>query len=406
MQDFLRKHKLRLGLTLAALAICVVVLIFRVQTYDPFAADAIKDPPFNSLTYGIQASLWWDKRIASLHLAYMQLMVFSHVKEIFAWEDIQPEPDQWVFARADEVVNEVESKGLKLVARLSETPYWAHSVQVDEREVVDAPPDDPADFGAYCGTLAERYKGRIAAYQVWNEPNLAREWGGAPPDAAGYTALLKACAEAIRAADPDAIIISAGLSPTGTYDDRAHPDDVYLNELYDAGFQQYADVIGLHAPGYSPPTMSLEDAEREGRARWATFRHIEDMRRIMVERRDAARQIAILEFGWPLEGIGEDYAWFAVSEEEQAQYLVEAYAYAAEHWRPWVGLMSAIYFAKPSWTPDDEQFWWSIVKPDGDGRPAFIALSNMAKYCGERFIPERAPDSPEALGLVTTDPCD
>lgn len=406
MQDFFRKHKCRFSMTLAALAVCAAALFFRVQTYDPFGAGAIQAPPFNSLTYGMQASLWWDERIASLHLAYMQLMVFSHVKEIFAWEDIQPERDQWIFVRADEVVAEVEAKGLKLVARLTETPYWARTVEVDEREIVDAPPKDPADFGAYCGALAERYEGRITAYQVWNEPNLAREWGGQAPNAADYTALLKACSEAIRAADPAAIIISAGLSPTGTYDDWAHPDDVYLNELYDAGFQQYTDVVGLHAPGYSPPSMSLEEAEAQGRARWATFRRIEDMRRIMVERGDAARQVAILEFGWPLEGIGADYAWFAVSEEQQAQYLVEAYQYAAEHWRPWVGLMSAIYFAKPSWTPDDEQFWWSIIKPDGDGRPAFIALANMAKYCGERVIPARAPDSPEALGLVTIDPCD
>jgi hypothetical protein len=67
--------------------------------------------------------------------------------------------------------------------------------------------------------------------------------------------------------------------------------------------------------------------------------------------------------------------------------------------------MSAIYIGKTTWTPADEEYWWSITTPQGQ-RPAFYALANMAKYCGDRTIPARAPDSPEALGLVTVTPCD
>jgi hypothetical protein len=68
--------------------------------------------------------------------------------------------------------------------------------------------------------------------------------------------------------------------------------------------------------------------------------------------------------------------------------------------------MSAIYIADPSWTQENEEYWWGITMPDGIVRPAYIELANMAKYCGERVIPARAGDSPEALGLVTVDPCD
>ena len=126
----------------------------------------------------------------------------------------------------------------------------------------------------FCGVLADRYKGRIAAYQVWNEPNLSREWGNRPPDAAGYVGLLKACSDAIRAADPAAIIISAGLAPTGTYDDSAHPDDIYLQAMYDAGFQHYVDAVGMHAPGFSAPEVAPED----GAGRTALF-HLPPRRR-------------------------------------------------------------------------------------------------------------------------------
>jgi hypothetical protein len=200
-------------------------------------------------------------------------------------------------------------------------------------------------------------------------------------------------------------VISGGLSPTGTYDDSAHPDDIFLQALYDAGFQQYVDVVGMHAPGFSPPDVSPAEAERRGSQRFFTFRRVEDLRRIMVRNGDAARQVAILETGWTTDRVDPNYAWFAVSEAEQARYLVEAYTYAASYWRPWVGLMSAIYIAKPDWTEADEEWWWAITTPQGYTRPAYIELANMAKYCGDRVIPARAPDSPEALGLVPVTPC-
>jgi polysaccharide biosynthesis protein PslG len=406
--QFLRQFKYRILITLIALVLAVGTLMYRSTTLDPFRGDAVVNPPFTSLTYGIQTFLWWDTTAASVHLEWVRLMVFSHVKQIFAWEDIEKRRGEWDFFRADQLVDEIEQKGLKLVVRLSESPDWSHPELGDETDntFVDAPPDDYADFGTYCGTVAARYKGRIAAYQVWNEPNLAREWGGRVPNAAEYVALLKVCSEAIRAADADAILISAGLAPTGTYDANAHPDDVYFQAMYDADFQGYVDVVGMHAPGYTSPDLSLEEAARQGIAPWATFRHPEDLRRIMVANGDAAHQVAILEFGWTTDPRPDsDYNWFAVSQEQQAQYFVEAYQYAAEHWRPWVGLMSAIYIAKPSWTPDDEEYWWAITTAEGDTRPAFVALANMAKYCGDRVIPARAPDSPEALGLVPVDPC-
>jgi hypothetical protein len=255
--------------------------------------------------------------------------------------------------------------------------------------------------------VASRYRGRIAAYQIWNEPNLAREWGNQEPDAEAYVDMLAACSQAIRDADPDAILISAGLSPTGNHDAIAHRDDLYFQAMYAADFQQYVDVVGMHAPGYTVPSYGPDDAERDGKGRWATFRRVEDLRKIMIANGDAARQVAILEFGWTLDpGIHPDYAWFAVPDEAtQAQYLVEAYQYAAEHWRPWVGLMSVIYISDPSWTEQDEEYWWGITTAEGYVRQSYMDLANMAKYCGERIIPARAPNSPEALGLVPVDPC-
>src|SRR5207253_2842480 len=92
-------------------------------------------------------------------------------------------------------------------------------------------------LGKFCHDLAGRYKGRIVAYQVWNEPNLAREWQDRAPNSAAYVKMLKVCYASIKSADPTAIVISAPLAPTGNDDAHAMDDEKYLNGMFDAGLQ-------------------------------------------------------------------------------------------------------------------------------------------------------------------------
>lgn len=345
---------------------------------------------FASPEYGMQAFLWWKPDIdkwqdgaVPSELAMLKDMGFGWIKHTFAWRDIEGiqkgSQDWW---KADRIVDAIEQSGLKVVARLDQQPFW--SQEPDSPLVENRPPADLQDFGDFCGIIASRYRGRIAAYQVWNEPNLSREWGEEPPDPAKYTSLLQVCYEAIKGADPETIVISAGLAPTGTSSTLAMPDTEFLQRMYDAGASAYFDVLGVHAPGFkAPPEVSPAEAAittEYGNGRWFTFRHVEDMRAIMVANGDGHKQVAILEMGWTLDQVHSDYAWFAVDEATQADYLVRAYRYASEHWQPWMGLMSAIYFADIRWLPEqDEQWWWSIVLPDGTPRLAYYALRDMDK---------------------------
>jgi polysaccharide biosynthesis protein PslG len=375
---------------------------------DPFKADAITNPAFPSLTYGIQTFLWWDGGEAGLHLDWVRLMSYNHVKQTFAWKDLEPRQDSWDWEQADRIMDEVERRDLRMVARLGQVPEWAQPatdslIKTDDSH--DVPPVDMADWRDFCFTIADRYKGRIVAYQIWNEPNLTREWGNERPDPTGYVALLAACSEEIRRADPDAILISAGLAPTGNNDEIALPDDVYLDQMYRNDFQQYIDVVGVHATGYAPPEVGPDDAEKEGHGRWFTFRRIEDLRKIMISHGDEARQMAIMEFGYTTDTRNPDYAWYAVTEEEQADMLKRAYEYATEHWRPWVGLMTLIYMPSPGWVPEDEEYWWAITTPDKGHRPAFFTLANMRKVCDDFIIPIRESDGPVALGLEPAPVC-
>jgi hypothetical protein len=349
--------------------------------------DLLGDEPvvqlFNSPDYGIHLFMWWKPDTALRDLGLVQDMGFTWVKQKFAWREIEGiQKGEFDWFRTDFIVDYVEQAGLNLLVRLDQQPFWAEPA--DNPYQTNQPPGDYQDFADYCGAVATRYRGRIQAYQVWNEPNLSREWGLRPPNPAEYTELLRVCYEAIKAADPAAIVISAGLAPTGTSSPEAMPDTDFLRGMYAAGAADYFDVLGLNAPGYgAPPELDPAEAERDpqyGGGRWFAFRHVEDMRALMVAEGDGAKQVAILEMGWTLDQVNPEYAWYAVDEQTQADYLVRAYQYAADHWQPWIGVMTTIYIADWEWRAEThEQWWWSIVLPDGTPRLAYYALRDMPK---------------------------
>jgi len=319
--------------------------------------------------YGIQAFLWWQPEIAHRDLGLIRDGGFTWVKQWFAWRDIEGKgKGQYDWSTADRVVAQVEDFGLNLIARVDHEPEWA-----------GPPPANIDHFVAFLTAMATRYRGRIRAYQVWNEPNLAREWGNKPPNAQEYTQMLSKAYQAIKNADPNAIVISAGLAPTTELSQRAVPDTQFIQGMYRAGAKPYFDMLGAHGAGYkAPPEMdpgqvandpnyyNVGDPNCPGDAcRIYCFRHVEDLRRIMVENGDANKRVVVLEFGWTRdERTNSPYYWHRVADQfVQGEYMVRAYKYARENWQPWIAVMSLIYLPDAKWTQDDEQFWWSVIEP-------------------------------------------
>lgn len=342
---------------------------------------------FPSPTYAIHLSQWWHLDALERDLTRAQEMGFTWVKQKFAWRDIEPAiKGNYDWFRPDEIVSRVNRAGLNLIARLDVNPAWTLEEVPRELWAGNQPPVNYQDFGDFCYAMAERYRGRIQAYQVWNEPNLSREWGNRTPSPREYTELLRVCYLGIKTADPAAIVISAGLAPTGTQPPLAMPDVEFLQGMYDWGAAAYFDVLGFNAPGYkappeTDPAVAADPNAGYGGNRWNAFRHVEDIRAIMVANGDEAKQIAILEMGWMREQTYfPDYQWHGVTEQQQADYLVGAYEYAREHWQPWIGLMTTIYIADADWQPEtNEQYWWSVILPDGTPTLAFEALKAMPK---------------------------
>jgi hypothetical protein len=352
--------------------------------------------------FSVHVFLWGGFETTKRDLGLVNELGFTWVKQMFEWRYIEPhEKGKFEWNEPDRIVNEIEKAGLKLIARVGDQPKWVRP----EIWPTVGPPSKLADWGDFVAAMAARYKGRIQAYQIWNEPNLAREWGNQPPNPAQYAEMLKIAHTAIKKADPDAKVISGGLSPTTASGAVAMPDVDFAQGLYKAGAKDHFDLLGVHAAGFkAPPELSPDEIAKDKRynhgegdkGRIYGFRHAEDLRQVMVANGDADKRVAILEFGWTSDPRPTSpYNWHAVSEEEKADYLVRAYDFAKKSWQPWIGAMNAIYIADPTWNKDHEQYYWSITNPDGSIRPAYKALQAMKKDAGP-------PPAPGAVAAASS----
>jgi hypothetical protein len=297
----------------------------------------------------------------------------SFVVQHFDWSQIEPLPEEYFWEYPDSLVRACEYYDLNLVVRLDQPPDWAL-----------APDDDrlPVDVEAYAGFVArvsQRYQGRVEAYIIWNEPNLAQEWGGRAPDPEGYVELLRVARAAVKENDPQVLVVSAGLAPTNRLDEMAMDDRVFLEGMYEAGAGEWFDVLGAHPYGFAYPPDDPHDSHED-----LNFARLEDLREILVAHGEASKPVWATEVGWTTEAVTEEQAWLVVTEEEQAAYLVGAFEKAAEEW-PWLERI-AVWNLSAGLAADDEKRGYSIVDDEHKPRPAYEALAAMPK----ESLPETA----------------
>jgi hypothetical protein len=131
----------------------------------------------------------------------------------FFWHVIEPRPGELRWDRYDAIVRTAGDHGIEILGILDYTAPWASRDPAarDDKQ----PPRDPALFGRYAALTVARYRDRVAAWQVWNEPDHAEFWKGSAED---YARLLAHVYPAIKAANPAATIVIGGLAEGGTYD--------------------------------------------------------------------------------------------------------------------------------------------------------------------------------------------
>ena len=304
-------------------------------------------------------------------LALAQAAEFDTVVQVFPWREIEPTQDQFHWEATDRVVAGAEYYGLDLVVRLDQHPAWVSEVDL----ALNAPPEKLADYRDFVQRVAERYRGRIRAYIIWNEPNLAIEWGGQPPDPVGFTKLLQVGYEAVKAGDPEALVVAAGLAPTNSNEAQAMDDRLFLQAMYRAGASAYFDVLGAH-----PYSFGQAPAASESDSNYPAFRRLAELRAIMVENGDRHKPVWITEMGWTIDP-PRDQTDIRVSLEQQATYLVESLELIRREW-PWVELITVWNLSRPML--GDPFGGYSLLDESGQPRPAYEAWRQAVGSRAER----------------------
>ncbi len=229
------------------------------------------------------------------------------------------------------------------------------------------------DFDGYVAQYAEyvAYLARLGAdaIEVWNEPNIDREWPLGRVSGASYVRLLKAAYEAIKAENPATMVISGAPAPTGFFAGCAAQgcdDNVFMQQMANAGAANYADCIGVHYnEGILPPTAQGGDPRGE----YQTYYLILMLRRVAWPFRNANIPMCLTEVGYlSPEGYGPlpgHFGWAAnTSVAEQAAWLSQALLIMSNFEDMPVEL-AIVWNIDFDTYGDDPQAGYAIIRPDG-----------------------------------------
>lgn len=371
-------------------------------TPTPVASSAVATPvtpavptpvstPANTATnvgfaYGVQIHLP-NQNIPQVIQAAKNLGV-DWVKQQIEWTIYEPTPGNINWAPLDEMVNAMDAAGFKILLSVGSAPGWARDSDQEK-----GPPKDYQTYANFVGQLAQRYRGRVDAYEIWNEQNLRREWNTPRGiSAASYVELLRLAYLAIKNADPAALVITGGLAPTGFNDGvNAIDDRVYLRQMYAAGVAEWSDAIGAHPNGWAnPPDSVCCRNNRPAVPAWDDHpsfffkQTLADYRQIMVENGDSGTFIWPTEFGWGSnDGLNvqppPEYGFVAyTSVDEQASYVLRGFQLGKE-----LGYVGPMFLWNLNFCPvvglTGEQCLWSLLDPAGNPRPAYLTLRDAPK---------------------------
>ena len=298
------------------------------------------------------------------------------VVEYFPWAYVESQPGRFGWNHTDLVIDHAERQGLTVVARLGFVPEWARPPDTSPLYLDE---DRFEDFGRYAAEFARRYAGRVEHIIIWNEPNLALEWGYDAVDPAKYVAMLKIVYPMIKEANPNVTVLAGALAPTlappGSPDGMNDLD--YLQAMYDLGAADYFDTLAIHAYGwYSDPDEPADPAV-------VKFRSAELLREIIVANWDEAKRAMITEGGW-----NDHPRWTrAVRPGQRIAYTIRAYEVAQEEW-PWMDAVALWAFRYP-WDAKSYQDYFTFVRTDFEPKPIYEEVQRYSQ--GEATAQEAAP---------------
>ncbi|MFO0398734.1 MAG: glycosyl hydrolase [Sphingobacteriia bacterium] len=162
------------------------------------------------------------------------------------WYQLEPTQDTWNWATLDARVSQAEAQGISITYVLGQTPTWATANPQDTISPYchgcNHNPRVLADWEDYVRQLVRRYRGRIQAYELWNEPNY-RLFYNQPADS--FITLVRAAVPIIRAEDPAARIVSPGII-ANDWKWQNTDGPTWLRQYFARAEGRNCDAVGIH----------------------------------------------------------------------------------------------------------------------------------------------------------------
>ena len=175
------------------------------------------------------------------------------------WGTLEPRRGVYKWGSVDRMVAAAEKRKLPVLFTVSGTPLWATDDprRSDFRDTAAAPPDDLDDWDRFVRKLAERYEGRIEAYELWDYPNHPPAYSGSMET---LGAMVRRASRIIKKADRDAKVLCPSFG--GLWTERGVR---LLREFALTGAYDYCDAAALKLPprrADGPPEETIELTKR------------------------------------------------------------------------------------------------------------------------------------------------
>ncbi|MGO4957024.1 cellulase family glycosylhydrolase [Luteococcus sp. Sow4_B9] len=296
--------------------------------------------------------LLWSSR--QDRIAQMDLLAASGARWLrvdiaashFTWDN----PTQYHWAHLDHVMALAEARNIQVLGILHQVPVYARPAGTPANHG-PATSAERAAFARFGKTVAQRYQGRIAAYEIWNESNLQTFWSPRP-NVSHYSQMLTATSAAIRQADPRATIVTGGTGGAGAAHDI--PAQTWLKGMYQNTSRSAFDAVGFHAY----PNM------RDGSA--GELAIFQQYRAVLDAHGDAIKPLWLTETGGAT-GSG------ALTTKQQS----DAVKLAHTNWLKVKGRGPIFYYMLRD-RPDGAENTFGLVTAAGKAKPAYRSLQGIS----------------------------
>lgn len=246
------------------------------------------DPPALAREYGPYG-------VCNSRPAYMAPLAASGLRWVrlgdFSWARCEAQPGVRDYTVAETSLAAAEREGLAVIGEMSGNPGWATT-----NGSRLAPPKDWAAWERHLEQVVAHFRDRVKVWEIWNEPDIPSFWTGSAEE---YVELLKHAYAGAKRADPNCLVMSAGLDGSG---------ETFLARILDLGAGEYCDIVGAHPYAGS---AAVADFRLRTMRRTLAFHHLD-------------KPLWVTEVGWQSGG-WKGGPGVVASEEIKADRLREGY---------------------------------------------------------------------------------